>query len=178
MKPPGIACRSLVALVVVGSACGGSRYVTAPAVVTAPLTVFVTDAVGNLAAVRVTVSRLSVYDTSGHEAVLSPPQSEIDLVAAHDNPAKLGVFDMPVGSYNRVRGAITVVGFTTVEHPDRTCRFEPNPVTFDFATDKGALMVNDQGLKITVDVPLDPHAECPADGAVGTLSLQTITVRL
>ena len=145
---------------------------------TAPLTVFVTDAVGNLASVRVTVSRLSVFDVSGHQVTLSLPASEIDLVAAHDNPAKLGVFGIPVGSYNRVRGAITVVGFTTTEQPDRTCRFEPNPAVFDYATDKAALIVSEQGLKITVDVPLDPHAECPADGSVGTLSLRDVTVTL
>lgn len=168
----------LLGLVLATSACGGKDYATAPTPATAPLTVFVTDAVGNLASVRVTISRLSVYDTSGHEAALSPPSSEIDLVAAHDNPAKLGTFGIPVGSYNRVRGAITVVGFTTTEHPERTCRFEPNPVTFDYATDQAALMVTEQGLKITVDVPLDPHADCPADGAIGSLSLQTITVRL
>jgi hypothetical protein len=126
----------------------------------------------------VTVSRLSLYDGSGREVALTPPATAIDLVAAHDNPAKLGVFGIPVGSYHRVRGAIDVKGFTTTDHPDRTCRIADNPYAFDFASDEVALVMTEAGLRITVDVPLDPKADCPADGAVGTMSLQAVSVSL
>ena len=44
--------------------------------------------------------------------------------------------------------------------------------------DKAALVVTEQGPKITVDVPLDPNADRPADGSVGTLSLRDVTVTL
>jgi hypothetical protein len=171
--------RSLILVSLLLSACGGGGSATAPpAVATAPLAVYVTDAVGNLASVVVTVAELSLYDVSGHEVPLRPGPKQIDLVAAHDNPALLAVFGIPVGSYNRVRGAINVVSFTTVDHPERTCTFANNPHRFDYASDHAALVVTEAGLRITVDVPLDPHAECPANGAVGTLALRGVSVSL
>jgi hypothetical protein len=182
MKTMRISGRIVPLFAALAVSCGGGsggRSTTGPgALATGPLTVYVTDAVGNLASVMVTVSRLSLFDGSGREVPLQPPATAIDLVAAHDNPAKLGVFGIPVGSYNRVKGAIDVKGFTTTDHPNRTCRFADNPYAFDVSSDKIALVMTEAGLRITVDVPLDPKADCPADGAVGSMSLQTISVSL
>lgn len=136
------------------------------------VSVYVTDATGNVASANVKLSALSIYTSAGTKVTLIASGSAaqtIDLVAAHSNPAFLGQFTIPAGDYNGVDGTIEGVDFT-MENGDR-CTFMMGPVTMPKMTFGSTIIhVDDQNhAKLTIDIPII-SGTCPGNGMQGTLS--------
>lgn len=141
------------------------------------VSLYVTDAPGDVSSCNVKISHLAIYDSMGHKVTLidaGSPSQTVDLVQAHSNPAFMSQFNVPAGTYNALECTIDGVNFTMMDS-GATCTFTDGTMTFPKMMMQGTMMqVDATGTKLTVDIPI-VSGNCPGNGMMGTLSFGSMS---
>jgi hypothetical protein len=100
------------------------------------------------------------------------------LIAAQDHPALLQTFfNLPVGEYDGIRGALEILNFSVVGRDGPFCTVSHNEASIPpVVVDGPALNVTDRGAALLIDIPV-LSGECdPAAGPIGTLTIDFANV--